>query len=108
MKLIVLSSPEEIPQEARILNHLFAEGMEYFHLRKPAYAQAQVEALLSQIAPVHYPKIALHHFHPGAERFGIKRMHYPEWHRAQTGLPEWEAVAGQNKCLLRFEVAGLR
>lgn len=99
MKLIVLSSPEEIPQEAHILNQLFAEGMEFFHLRKPAYAQAQVEALLSQIAPAHYPKIALHHFHPGAERFGIKRMHYPERHRAQTSLPEWEAQRAQGRRL---------
>jgi thiamine-phosphate pyrophosphorylase len=84
MKLLVISNPEALPEEAAIINQLFASGLEILHLRKPGTVAASLEKLLNQIQPEYYSGVALHQHHKLAEQFGIKRLHFPEKYREQT------------------------
>jgi thiamine-phosphate pyrophosphorylase len=84
MQLIVISNPEAIPHEARLINQLFENGLTRFHLRKPGYDAEQIAGLLWQIHEQYYHCIALHQHHDVAQDFGIKRLHYTEQHRVNT------------------------
>lgn len=74
--LIVISSPTPVSNEAFLINQLCEEGLSVFHLRKPDYTEPKLTALLKEIDPVHYSKIALHRFHHLAGSFGINRLHF--------------------------------
>ena len=84
MKLVVISSPEVIPDEAFIINQLFTAGLEILHLRKPGIEPACLAKLLNQIKPEYYSGVALHQHHELAKHFGIKRLHFTEQNREQV------------------------
>lgn len=83
MKLIVVSSPDQVNDETIIINKLFELGLEYFHIRKPADTEEQVRKLIAGIDPDYYPRLSLHQHHCLAEEFGIKRLHYTENERSK-------------------------
>lgn len=83
MKLIVVSSPDQVNDEAGIINKLFELGLEYFHIRKPADTAEQVRKLIAGIEPEYYPFLSLHQHHILAEEFGIKGLHYTENERGK-------------------------
>jgi thiamine-phosphate pyrophosphorylase len=93
--LFVISDPMMHSDDAVLLNALFDEGMEVFHLRKPSAAAPEIQHLLEKITQDHYAKIALHHHHELAERFGIKRLHYTEERRKKTDAKEWSLLKEQ-------------
>lgn len=93
--LIVISDPMMRSDDAVLINALFDEGMEVFHLRKPSAAAPEIQQLLEKIKQAHYAKIAWHHHHELAERFGIKRLHYTEDHRKKTDAKEWSLLKEQ-------------
>ena len=50
MKLIIITSPDFIPDEARIVTELFKAGLDLLHVRKPDADVHAVENLLQGIA----------------------------------------------------------
>lgn len=84
MQLIVISHPNIVVNEVRIINQLFELGLTRFHLRKPDWDEKQVVDLLEQIDHAFHPYIALHQHHHIAVDFDIKRLHYTEKHRLAT------------------------
>ncbi|MHA4738777.1 thiamine phosphate synthase [Dyadobacter sp. MSC1_007] len=84
MKLIVITHPDPVPDESRIIRELFEEGLECLHLRKPDYSEAQIGALLSGIGPEWHDRISLHQHHQVADHFGIRRLHFSEDKRNAT------------------------
>jgi thiamine-phosphate pyrophosphorylase len=86
--LIVVSDSAMRKNETAIINALFAEGLEVFHLRKPFATAEETEQLLHDIDTAHLSKIALHQHHQLADKFGIKRLHYPETKRTTTSEEE--------------------
>ena len=83
MELIIISSPDQVNDETKIINKLFESGLEYFHIRKPADTEEQVRKLIAGIEPNYYPHLSLHQHHCLAEEFGIKRLHYTENERVK-------------------------
>ena len=83
MELIIISSPDQVNDETKIINKLFESGLEYFHIRKPADTEEQVRKLIAGIEPNYYPRLSLHQHHCLAEEFGIKRLHYTENERGK-------------------------
>ena len=79
--ILVISDPEPIDEEHEIINALFDEGLELFHLRKPGYSEEQIRHLLKQINNKYYPKISLHQYHYLGSEFGINRLHFSEKNR---------------------------
>jgi thiamine-phosphate pyrophosphorylase len=82
MQLIVISHPDNVANEARLINQLFENGLTRFHLRKPGYDEEQIVRLLEQIDERYHHYIALHQHHGMAQDFGIERLHYTEQNRA--------------------------
>ena len=82
--LIVVSNHLVIPNEARLINALFAEGLEVFHLRKPGATVDEVSRLLEEISPSNQSKISLHQHHSIANDFKIARLHFTEMKRQET------------------------
>ncbi|WP_183561448.1 thiamine phosphate synthase [Mucilaginibacter sp. SP1R1] len=95
MQLIVISNPDAIANEARIINQLFEAGLTRFHLRKPAYDAGQIVHLLNQIDEQYHYRIVLHQHHAVAQDFNIERLHYTEQHRQNTDA---EQLTLQNYC----------
>ena len=78
MELIVLSSPDDIQNEARQINELFDAGMKLFQVRKPDSSIEKIHSLLVDIDPRHRHEVVLHQHHEIAAAFGLKRRHFPE------------------------------
>jgi thiamine-phosphate pyrophosphorylase len=84
MKLLAISSPEFIPDEAALINSLFREGLVCLHIRKPKSNEDVFANLLSQIEPEFLGRISIHQHHQLAEGFGLNRLHFPELERKNT------------------------
>lgn len=82
--LIIISNPTGIPDEASIINALFDEGMEIFHLRKPGVSIEELRKLLEEIESSYHDKIALHQHHALAKDYGLKRLHFTEAARKEV------------------------
>ena len=81
MKLLAISNPEFIPEEADLINSLFREGLVCLHIRKPESNPADFRNLLSNINPDFLGRISIHQHHNLAGEFGIKRLHFTEKER---------------------------
>ena len=70
MKLIVISSPLSaealaktnisVPNEHEIINLLFEEGLEIFHIFKPTFSKEEIKDFIKQIPSKYHDRIAFH------------------------------------------------
>jgi thiamine-phosphate pyrophosphorylase len=90
-RLLVISHPEMLPGEAEIIQQLFNEGLECFHLRKPQVSEEKIRLLLNAIPAAYHKRIALHSLHHLAEEYGIRRLHFTEQHRQSRAGASLEA-----------------
>jgi len=86
--VIVISNPTSVKNEADLINQLFDEGLQIFHLRKPGSSLNELTLLLNQIDDRHYSKISLHQHHVLNSLFGLKRIHFTEEKRKQLQASE--------------------
>jgi thiamine-phosphate pyrophosphorylase len=70
-----------LPGEASIIQQLFAEGLELFHLRKPGADEQTVRQLIEAIPAVYHDRIVMHGFFHLMEEYGMHRLHLREEHR---------------------------
>ncbi|GGF01178.1 thiamine phosphate synthase [Hymenobacter cavernae] len=89
-KLLIISPPEESPEEVAVLIRLFEAGLALFHLRKPAWHEARVEEYLQAIPAVFHPRMVLHSHYALARRYALHGLHLPAWARAS-----WQPSARQ-------------
>jgi thiamine-phosphate pyrophosphorylase len=82
--LILISNATSVPNEAPIIQQLFAEGLELFHLRKPAADEQTMRQLIEAIPAVYHNRIVMHGFFHLMEEYGIHRRHFREEHRLST------------------------
>ncbi|MDD5571175.1 MAG: thiamine phosphate synthase [Bacteroidales bacterium] len=76
MKYAVISSPSEFPDEIEIIDSLFKEGLEIFHLRKPDYNLSQFEELIEKIYEKYHRKIVIHSNYELIEKYNLKGIHF--------------------------------
>src|SRR5690606_19633234 len=75
-------APEnDIPNEIDILNQLFQEGLEYFHLRKPHKDYQEHVDYLNKIDPSYHSRIVVHDYHKLINEFNLKGIHFQEQER---------------------------
>lgn len=90
MKLIVITSPDFIPEEARIITGLFEVGLDLLHLRKPDATAHEVGNLLHGISMEYRKQIVIHDFFPLKDEFSLGGIHlnsrYPEAPEGYQGL----------------------
>ena len=69
MELIVVASPHTILYEPEKINRMFAEGLDYFFLRKPKLRKSDLVDIIGQIDSEHHAKMFLHkHFFVAATK----------------------------------------
>src|SRR5215471_7353145 len=84
MKLIVISSPDSIPDEMVKVNLLFKAGMECFHLRKPKHSSGDLQEYLDEIEEEFRRKIMIHSHHKLASTNHLRGIHFPEGQRIEN------------------------
>lgn len=75
MKLIVISNPTTISNEHQLLNSLFDNGLERFHLRKPDFSLQEMETYIQQVPLIYRSKIVLHSHHELVDKYQLKGKH---------------------------------
>ncbi|MBI2283059.1 MAG: thiamine phosphate synthase [Bacteroidetes bacterium] len=90
--LIVVSDAAFHKNEPALLNEMFDQGLEFFHLRKPSAPASALQHLIEKIKPQHISKIALHSHHQLANIFRMNRLHYTEVKRKKSNPMEWQAL----------------
>lgn len=83
--LIVLTSEQDIKNEAMLLNQLFEAGLEVLHLRKPNVGQDGYRNLLNAIESKFYKRIMIHEYHHLCKEFNLKGIHIQEQPRLDLG-----------------------
>lgn len=78
MQLMVISSPVGFKGESKLINDLFENGLEIFHLRKPEWGIKECREILAKIDVQYHDRIALHQHHELVSDYGINRLHFPE------------------------------
>ncbi|MBO9204083.1 MULTISPECIES: thiamine phosphate synthase [Niastella] len=86
--IAVISNATAVPNEATIIQQLFAEGLEVFHLRKPEADEQTMRQLIEAIPAVYHDRIAMHGFYHLMEEYNIHRWHFREEHRQSTTKEE--------------------
>lgn len=75
MNLIILTTPNFLPDEAEALTALLSHGLYRLHLRKPGCTEAGLDALIRQLPPAYYPRISLHDHFPLQARYRLGGIH---------------------------------
>lgn len=81
--LIVVTSENNIPDEALWINQMFQNGLKYLHLRKPGFAIHAYQNLIDQIESQYHRKIMIHEHHELCIKYGLRGIHIPEYSRKQ-------------------------
>lgn len=78
MKVIVISSPVSVERELEILNDLFENGLDTFHLRKPDIKLEEAEEYIRKIEPKYISRIMIHSHYELLRKYNLKGIHLPE------------------------------
>lgn len=76
MKLIAISYPDSYNNEHIIINHLFNNGLEIFHLRKPTWTIGEISKLLDMIDAQYHNRIVIHSHYNLCNNFNLKGIHF--------------------------------
>jgi thiamine-phosphate pyrophosphorylase len=76
--LIVISSEVDVENEVSLVNELFHEGLELFHLRKPDWTIEEQRLFLQKIDSAYLSKISVHQHYETVNEFGLKYYHVKE------------------------------
>ncbi|WP_276166179.1 thiamine phosphate synthase [Zobellia alginiliquefaciens] len=80
--MVVLIAPEtDVTNELELLNKLFQEGLEYYHLRKPNKDYEGHLAYLKRIDKKYHNRIITHLHHELISEFDLKGIHFQEQKR---------------------------
>ena len=86
MRLIVLSPPQEYPDEAHIVNELFGSGLQTFHLRKPAFTRETLERYINLIPAEYHRRIVIHFHYSLAKHYHFQGIHLTEKARHSSSV----------------------
>ena len=82
--MIILIAPEhDISNEIDILDQLFQEGLQYYHLRKPNKNYEEHCDYLNKINSKYHNRIIVHFFHELVNKFNLKGIHFQEQKRKE-------------------------
>ena len=84
--LLIISPEQRLASEHQVLAQLFAADLTTFHVRKPNWTRAELEAYLKVIPAQHYPRIVLHTHYELALEYPLKGIHLTTRARQEPGL----------------------
>ncbi|MEM7108755.1 MAG: thiamine phosphate synthase [Bacteroidota bacterium] len=92
MKLLVVSNFHDLPSEHYLLNLLFCEGLEAFHLRKKNYSEKRMREYIERIPAYFHNRIIIHSHYSLIREYGLYGAHFtkkytlPEYYRETDPL----------------------
>jgi len=75
MKLIVVSKSRIYSGETELINKLFNNGLEIFHLRKPYASRTTMETYINLIPKKYWDRIVLHSHYMLAAKYQLRGIH---------------------------------
>jgi thiamine-phosphate pyrophosphorylase len=84
MKLIIISPPDDYPDEHQVVRRLLNQSSATFHLRKPGWGHAQLADYLRHIPSGLHPRIMVHDHSRLLRSFTLKGVHFTEKRRRQS------------------------
>src|SRR5271157_1801926 len=87
MKIVVVSPPSTDPRERAALEGLWAAGLERYHVRKPAWTAAELEAWLRRLPAAWRPRLILHEHHHLVAALGLGGAHDKDGAARDAGRP---------------------
>jgi thiamine-phosphate pyrophosphorylase len=81
-RLLVITAPQALPDEPRLLTDLLAAGLPRLHLRKPGWPAAQVEALIQALPAPFWARLVLHSHPDLVRRYALGGLHLTASQRA--------------------------
>lgn len=103
--MIIVTYPQQIPNETEIINALFDEGLDTLHLRKPDLNKEQLVEFISKINNRFHSRIMLHSHYELLDSFRIKGIHFTE--KTKHMLKDYDCVQC-TKSLAVHELADLK
>lgn len=86
MKIIVISSPKEHPNEIVEVIRMFEAGLEHFHIRKPRLNKKQLTEYIKQFPEKYRKNIVIHSYHGLASSLNLGGIHLSRKHRKRGRL----------------------
>jgi thiamine-phosphate pyrophosphorylase len=81
MKLIVISSSKNRPEDPKIMTELFECGLNLYHLRKPSMSTQDMRKIIEQVPEHFHNRIVIHSHHKLASQYDLKGVHLTGVHR---------------------------
>lgn len=75
MQIIIVTSPDCKAGEARIIEEMLQQGVDYAHLRKPKYTAGQMRELIASISARWHDRLVLHDHFELTKEFQIGGLH---------------------------------
>ena len=81
MKVLVMSSPKDEPNEIVEVIRMFDAGLEYFHVRKPRKNRKELSEYLENFPTQYREKLIIHSYHRLADKYKLGGIHLSRKHR---------------------------
>ena len=89
MKIIIISSTDDIEGEHEMLHQMFEAGLENFHIRKPKYSTPKLKEYLQKIDKKYRDRVVIHTHHELCIPFNLRGIHLTNRHRKKRFLQTW-------------------
>lgn len=76
--LIIITSPDFIPNESKLASALFAAGLKTLHVRKPGATKKDLKKFILEIPRKYHSRLVLHSHYSLAKEFNLKGIHLTE------------------------------
>lgn len=90
----IITSPERIHDEEKIIAALLSAGVARILLRKPNWSTEQYATLLDQLPPAYYNRLLIRDHTALAARYGLAGIHWSGEGRRQLAISENNAFQG--------------
>lgn len=82
--MILVITPEiNVFNETEQINHMFQEGLDLLHIRKPHIIQKDMDAFIRKINSSFHSRLVLHNHYDLGKEYGISRFHFREQDRKE-------------------------
>jgi len=81
MKLVVVSSPKDQPNEIVEVIRMFEAGLEYFHVRKPRMGRKELIDYIKLFPEKYRKRLIIHSYHGLASNLSLGGIHLSRKHR---------------------------
>ncbi|MDX5420520.1 MAG: thiamine phosphate synthase [Hymenobacteraceae bacterium] len=98
MKLLVITAPENLPNETELICGLIEQGLETLHVRKPGFSEEELRAYVEQLPEVYHNRLVLHSHHQLKREFNLKGLHFPAVLRSLISSAEAHRYTCSTSC----------